>query len=196
MSEEKATPSIAELGKETQFRSGEEAVEKGRIGGIKSGESRRKKRTAREAAQRLLAMPAKGKMRDNLIELGYNPDDLDGIDNIDVIVARLMVLAASGKLEANDRLLKIAGYDAEENRAERESLAADRRKDRESEARLLAIEKGDMQRYSSAYTDGDDESSVEDVFIYLPDNGRDKNLQKQMTEGNNGEVASENEDDD
>ena len=111
-----------------------------------------------------------------LIDLGYNVEDEDGIKNIDVIVARLLVLSASGNLQAMDKLLKIAGYDSEENRAERESVNADRRKDRESEARLLAIERGDMQRVSSSYTDGDEDSSVEDVFIYLPDNGRDKDL--------------------
>lgn len=176
MGKKKGSNDIVELGKNTQFRSGEEAAEKGRRGGVKSGETRRAKRDARQAAQKLLQMAAKGKMRDNLIELGYDPNDQDGIQNIDVIVARLMVQAASGNLDASARLLKIAGYDYEENRIERESINADRRKERESEARLDALSKGNVERYSTAYSDGDDDEAVEDVFIYLPDNGRDKDL--------------------
>lgn len=38
-------------GIDTQFRSGEEAVEQGRKGGVASGESRRRNRTLRELAQ-------------------------------------------------------------------------------------------------------------------------------------------------
>ena len=167
---------IVELGKETQFRSGAEAAEKGRRGGVKSGETRRAKRDARQAAQKLLHMAAKGKMRENLLEMGYSTKGGEEIENIDVIVARLMVQAASGNLEASARLLKIAGYDYEENRIERESINADRRRDRESEARLDALSKGNVERYSTAYSDGDDDEAVEDVFIYLPDNGRDKDL--------------------
>lgn len=166
MSEEKATQSIAELGKETQFRSGAEAVENGRKGGIKSGETRRARRTAREAAQRLLAMPAKGKMRDNLIELGYDPKDTEGIENIDVIVARLMVLAASGNQEANDRLLRIAGYDAEENRKERESINSDRRRELELDAKIAALTNGNAG--GMALNMGDEDGN-NDVVIYMPE---------------------------
>jgi len=166
MSEEKATQSIAELGKETQFRSGAEAVENGRKGGKKSGEVRRARRTAREAAQRLLAMPAKGKMRDNLIDLGYDPKDTEGIENIDVIVARLMVLAASGNQEANDRLLRIAGYDAEENRKERESINADRRRELELDAKVAALTNGNAG--GMALNMGDEDGN-NDVVIYMPE---------------------------
>lgn len=175
---------IVELGKETRFQSGEEAAEKGRLGGIKSGETRRAKRDARQAAQKLLNMSARGKMLENLKELGYGEDD-EGIKNIDVVVARLLVQAASGNLDASARLLKIAGYDYEENRLERESLNADRRKDQESAARLEAMGEGRLGRVSSSYTDGDDDSSVEDVFIYLPDNGRDTHLQKPVPKKEN-----------
>lgn len=143
----------------------EEASKNGRKGGKRSGEVRRAKRTAREAAQRLLAMSATGKMRDNLIDLGYDPDDLNGIENIDVIVARLMVLAASGKIEAADKLLKIAGYDAEENRAERESINADRRRELELEAKVAALGQG---RASEVAMNLQDESGENDVVIYMP----------------------------
>lgn len=178
MDESKPVNDIVELGKDTRFRSGPEAAEKGRIGGIKSGETRRAQRDARQAAQRLLNMSAKGKMRENLVELGYGEEDNEGIKNIDVLVARLLVQAAQGNLAASERLLKIAGFDYEENRLERESIAADRRKDRESEARLQAMEAGTLGRYSTSVSDSDDGEEVEDVFIYLPDNGRDPDLQK------------------
>lgn len=168
---------IVELGRETQFRSGEEAAEAGRRGGIRSGEVRRAKRNARQAAQRLLSMPAKGKMRENLLEMGYDPDDTEGIENIDVVVARLLVQTVAGSLDASERLLKIAGYDPDEIRIERESINADRRKNAESEARLQAMEAGTLGRYSTTVSDGDDGEEVEDVFIYLPDNGRDRELQ-------------------
>lgn len=181
---------IVELGKETRFQSGEEAAEAGRKGGKRSGEVRRAKRDARQAAQRLLEMTAKGQMRDNLLKVGYEENDKEGMKNIDVLVARLYVMAASGNLQAADKLLKIAGYDPEEERKERESLNSDLRKNRESEARLQAMEAGTLGRYSTTVTDGDDNEEIEDVFIYLPDNGRDKELQ------NNANSSDSEEDED
>lgn len=44
------------LGEKTQFQSGTEAAEKGRKGGIASGETRRKKKTMKESLETLLAM--------------------------------------------------------------------------------------------------------------------------------------------
>lgn len=44
------------LGEKTQFKSGTEAAEKGRKGGIASGETRRKKKTMKESLETLLAM--------------------------------------------------------------------------------------------------------------------------------------------
>lgn len=161
-------------------RTKDEAKRRGHNGGVKSGEARRAKRDARAAALKLLNMNAKGKLRDNLVDIGYAKNDDEGILNIDVLVARLFIMSASGNLQAHDRLLKIAGYDTEENRLERESVNADRRKERESLARLEAMEAGKLGRYSSSYTDSDENDSVEDVFIYLPDNGRDQHLQKQI----------------
>lgn len=176
-------------------QSREEAAKNGRLGGIKSGESRRKKRDARQAAQRLLSMDAKGRMRENLVELGYDKvDDDDGIQNIDVLVARLLVQAASGNLNASKQLLQIAGYEPEEIRAERESVNADKRRERESIARLEAIEAGVLGRHSTSVTDGDDGEGVEDVFVYLPDNGRDKHLQTQAPAREEEDTELTNED--
>jgi len=40
------------------------------------------------------------------------------------------------------------------------------------------MEAGVIGRHSTTVLDGDEDGAVEDVFIYLPDNGRDKDLQK------------------
>ena len=49
----------------------EEAKKRGRVGGVKSGESRRAKRDAKSAVRYLLDLAAKGKIADNLKELGF-----------------------------------------------------------------------------------------------------------------------------
>ena len=151
---------------ENTIRDSKTAKERGKNGGVKSGEVRRARRTAREAAQKLLAMSAKGKMRDNLIELGYKANDEEGITNIDVIVARLLVLAASGNQDATDRLLRIAGYDAEENRKERESINADRRRELELDAKVAALTNGNAG--GMALNMGDEDGN-NDVVIYMPE---------------------------
>lgn len=166
MSEEKATQSIAELGKETQFRSGAEAVENGRKGGQKSGEVRRAKRDARQAAQKLLDMAVTGKFKENLLGLGYSEDDVDGMKNIDYIVARLFTSASSGNLPATEKLLKIAGYDSEENRLERESINADRRRELELDAKIAALTNGNAG--GMALNMGDEDGN-NDVVIYMPE---------------------------
>lgn len=145
----------------------ENAKEMGRKGGVKSGETKRARRTAREAAQRLLAMAATGKMKHNLIDLGYDPKSVDGIDNIDVIVARLFVQASAGDLAASDRLVKIAGYDCEENRAERESIEANIRRTMELQAKIAALNsKGGEDPALSVNLS--DEDGNNDVVIYMP----------------------------
>lgn len=151
---------------ENTIRDSQTAKERGKNGGIKSGEVRRAKRTAREAAQKLLAMSAKGKMRDNLIELGYKANDEEGITNIDVVVARLLILAAAGNQDATDRLLRIAGYDAEENRKERESINADRRRELELDAKVAALTNGNA---GAMAVNMENEDGNNDVVIYMPE---------------------------
>ena len=52
-------------GKATQFRSGEEAVNNGKKGGIASGESRRRKKTLKDLMNSVAAMPIQdGKLTD------------------------------------------------------------------------------------------------------------------------------------
>lgn len=57
-------------------RTKEEARERGRAGGIKSGEARRKKKTMRETAKMLMAMPVAGQQnKENLERFGINKSD-------------------------------------------------------------------------------------------------------------------------
>ena len=63
-----------EKGKETQFRSGEEAARNGQKGGIASGESRRKSRTYREIIEQVMPMElTAGKAKSQLIKAGLEP---------------------------------------------------------------------------------------------------------------------------
>lgn len=151
-------------------RTKEEAKKRGRNGGIKSGEARRNKRDAKNAMNLLLNMAAKGQIKDNLMNLGVEMEDQT---NMVALQARLFMMALSGNLQAYDRIIKISGNDSEENRKERESLASDKRRDKETDARVAAIERGDsMGRYATGEED-DDDGEKEDVVIYMPFTERD-----------------------
>ena len=151
-------------------RTKEEAKKRGRNGGVKSGEARRNKRDAKNAMNLLLDKAAKGQIKSNLEVRGFKSEDQT---NMVALQARLFSMAMSGNLQAYDRVLKISGNDPEENRKERESKAADKRKDAESRARVEALERGDSAPVAGGYGDMDDEEGEkEDVIIFLPDNGR------------------------
>lgn len=62
---------------DTEFRSGPEAAEAGRKGGIKSGQVRRKKNAFRNMLKALLAMNIGNvpKVRKTIKEMGFDPDD-------------------------------------------------------------------------------------------------------------------------
>ncbi len=138
------------------------AKECGYRGGVKSGETRRAKRDAREAMKFLLELPAKGNLNSNLKELGYSESERT---NLSALMARLFTIAMQGNLDAVKELLKIAGYDCEENRKERESVASDERRDKELDAKINAL---------MGKSDGDisinmnDEDNNNDVVIYMP----------------------------
>ena len=151
-------------------RTKEEAKKRGRNGGVKSGEARRKKRDAKNAMNLLLDMAAKGQLRENLKTLGVETEDQT---NMVALQARLFTMAMGGNLQAYDRIMMISGNDPEENRRERESRAADKRKDAESQARVQALEHGDSM---GQYASGDDpfgDEEKEDVIIMLPPSPRD-----------------------
>lgn len=71
-------------------------------------------------------MAAKGKLASNLAELGFPVNEQT---NMAALQARLFTMAMGGNLDAYTALMRMAGYEPEENRKERESIAADRRRE-------------------------------------------------------------------
>ena len=108
------------------IRTSEQAKKKGSAGGKKSGEVRRenarRKRDAREAVRFILDLAAQGQLAENLEKLGVETEDQT---NMAALQASLFTYAMRGDLNAYKTLMKMAGYDPEENREERESIAAD-----------------------------------------------------------------------
>lgn len=121
---------------DTQFRSGREAVENGKKGGIKSGETRRKKKSMREKMELLLSLPADDTDADNLKALGISPDD---IDNEMIIIKALFDKAATGDINAIREVRNILGVD---NAAEDLKLRNkdSKRKDKELELKEKTFE--------------------------------------------------------
>lgn len=143
--------------------SSEEAKKRGRAGGVKSGESRRAKRDAKSAVRYLLELAAKGKIADNLKELGFPVNEQT---NMAALQARLFTMAMAGNLDAYTTLMRMAGYEPEENRKERESIAADRRREIELDAKVAAL--GSNPDGYSASLNMNDEDGNSDVVIYMP----------------------------
>ena len=69
-------------------------------------------------------------------------------------------------LEAYTALMRMAGYEPEENRKERESIAADRRREIELDAKVSAL--GSNPEGMSASVNMSDEDGNNDVVIYMP----------------------------
>ena len=157
----------------------EEAKKRGRAGGVKSGESRRAKRDAKSAIRYLLDLAAKGKIADNLRELGFPTNEQT---NMAALQARLFTMAMSGNLEAYTALMRMAGYEPEENRKERESIAADRRREIELDAKVSAL--GSNPEGMSASVNMSDEDGNNDVVIYLPEVAKEEDCEFQ--ESNDG----------
>ncbi len=141
----------------------EEAKKRGSNGGKRSAEIRREKRDAREAARYILGLAARGQLSENLKALGIPDGDRT---NMEALHARLFTMAMAGNLEAYKELMRIAGYDSEENRRERESLASDRRRDIEVDAKLKAL--GQNPDGTSISINQADEDGRNDVVIYIP----------------------------
>lgn len=148
----------------TSDQSREEASKNGRKGGKASGASRRAKRDARQAARYILGLAAKGTVLDNTKALGAKIED--GITNMEALQARLYSMAMAGNLEAYLTLMKMAGYDPKENRDERESLASDRRRDKEVDAKLTAL--GSAPESATVAVNMGNEDGGTDVVIYVP----------------------------
>ena len=146
----------------------ETAKAKGKKGGQQSAKVRRenaqKKKDAREAARYLLDLAAKGQLNDNLKNLGYPEDERT---NMAALVARMFTAAIQkADQDAFFAILKVAGYDPEEERKERESKAADIRRERELDAKIQAL--GAKTDNASVAVNLNDEDDNNDVVIYMP----------------------------
>lgn len=149
---------------ENKIRDSETARERGRNGGLKSAEVKKAKRDARESIQYLLGQMTKSsKIRENLKELGVEENEFT---NMIALHGRLFSMAMSGNIEAYLTLMKMGGYDPEETRKERESIASDRRRELELDAKVAALNRGgDPSGMSVNLPDEDGEN---DVVIYMP----------------------------
>ena len=92
-------------------RSPEEAREMGRKGGRASGESRRRKKSLREAAELYLSLPVADKRAWNkLARDGVDPED---VDNQMAIIAGLTLKAVKGDAKAAKLLFELLGDQSE-----------------------------------------------------------------------------------
>ena len=165
--------------KENQYTKGsEKARENGRKGGIKSGESKRNKKDARESIRYMLQLSAKKGWEANLKEFGVATEELT---NMNALSARLFSMALSGNLDAYLTLMKMGGYDPEEIRRERESIASDARRDKEVNAKVEAL--GNGPDGSSAALNMNDEEGHSDVVIYMPQVEKFEDLEGKDQEG-------------
>lgn len=135
------------------IRTKEEARKRGANGGRKSGEARRKKRDARNAIRLILDMAAQGRLEDNLKALGVEDNDLT---NMVALQASVFTRAIAGDMNAYRLLMEYGGYNPDK-----------KLKDEEHKARIKAIER-DIAVNSPSGT-----GEMDDVVVYLPDNGRD-----------------------
>ncbi len=150
--------------KENTIRDSETAKKRGRNGGIKSGEVRRAKRDARETIQYMLGRLTKSsKIIDNLKELGFEENEFS---NMAALHGRLFAMAMSGNLDAYMTLMKMGGYEPEENRKERESVSSERRREIELDAKVIAL--GSNGDNASVAVNLGDEDGNNDVVIYMP----------------------------
>ena len=99
-------------------RSKEEAREQGRIGGKASGESRRRKRSLKEAADLFLSLPVTDKRTFNaMAKAGVNPEDTDY--QMAVIVG-LTMKAIKGDAKAAKTVIDLLGESATDNQPQQE----------------------------------------------------------------------------
>lgn len=153
----------------------EEAKKRGRAGGVKSGEARRAKRDAKEAMRYILGLPVRKEIKENM-KKSANANAKDGLTNMEALQARLFTRALSGDLAAYEMVMKIAGYDPEEVRRERESINADRRRDDEVQFKKDAIASRNMDNAEISVGLGDEDGNS-DVTIYLPEIANPEDLE-------------------
>ena len=132
-------------------RSREEAVEAGRKGGIASGIARKKKRALKDTIEMIMRLGVDDNTKRILEQLGV-PEQDQSVQTA-IVVAQAMK-AMRGDTKAADYLGKYASADP------RIFLEQER----------LALERERLAMRADA--DAPDDNEVEDVVIYLPDNGR------------------------
>ena len=99
-------------------RSKEEAREQGRIGGKASGESRRRKRSLKEAADLFLSLPVTDQRSFNaMAKAGVNPEETDY--QMAVIVG-LTMKAIKGDAKAAKTVIDLLGESATDNQPQQE----------------------------------------------------------------------------
>lgn len=159
---------------ENKITDSETARERGHNGGVKSGEVRRAQRDARETIRYMLGRMTKAQnVKDNLRDLGFEQEEFS---NMAALHGRLFTMAMGGNLEAYMTLMRMGGYEPEENRKERESVSADRRRDIEVDAKVTALgQKGENASLSISMNDEDEH---DDVVIYMPQIASEESCQE------------------
>lgn len=95
-----------------QFRSGDEAQENGRKGGVASGAARRRKRSLKEAADLFLSLPVTDtKTYNKMVRAGVEPED---IDYQMAVVIGMTTKAIKGDAKAAKVLIEMLGGTREE----------------------------------------------------------------------------------
>ena len=138
-------------GKDSQFRSGEEAARNGQNGGIASGKSRRRKKAMKERLQEALECSVVNpKVKKMMQSVGME----DGRTNYDAVTASIVAGAIQGAPGYARLLMELIGETGEEKRADK----ADKR-----DAKRLRMQEEEFRR-KHAEEDGEDDSG-DDGFI-------------------------------
>ena len=90
---------------ETQFKSGRNAVENGRKGGVSSGKSKREKKAFRELAAEVLSLENKN---EEIVAIAQS-FGIEKPDNKTLVVLGLTRAAICGNHNAFDRLMELVG---------------------------------------------------------------------------------------
>lgn len=101
---------------ETQFKSGREAVENGRKGGIASGKAKREKKTSKELAELLLSLPIHdGELEE--VDKIKSADDIGRINTTQkvAVMSSLIKMSRRGDVKAIRLLLELIGEAPEKN---------------------------------------------------------------------------------
>lgn len=99
---------LIENGKATQFKSGEQAAENGRKGGIASGKAKKEKKALADIARMLLETDASEYQKTKMGRMGV---DADNMTHATAVVCGLMAKAEDGDVSAAKYLAELTGQD-------------------------------------------------------------------------------------